>query len=329
MALVLEILSRNGKVQDYYKLTGNQANIGRAYDNDIVLQGQYVCPYHLNISVQDGQVWVTDKESVNGVKTEQNQPIPSNVPFELGQPFVVGNIFMRVVSSQQPLAKTVKMTVLEDMSQRANRWYWALLMMVIVLGLSVFSRYLSQSTEIVWSKLIVKDLSVVITLFIGGLFVAGASNVFKKEVRFFTCIVISATWGCMTLLTSKFNGLLSFNFGGNFILVLIEKLISFGLFASAMWAVLYLTTHFSYKKISYISLGLVLTGQGLFIGYKMADDRVNSYPSHAVNIYPESYLIAGTEDAKAWVENTDSLYQASTREAERRNAKADKMLAEH
>ncbi|MCF2948705.1 FHA domain-containing protein [Paraglaciecola aquimarina] len=329
MELVLEILSRNGQVQDYFKLSGDQADIGRAYDNDIVIKDQYICPHHLNISVKDGQVWVTDKQSVNGVKTEQNQAISATTAFEFGQVFVVGNLFLRVVNSQQQLAKAVKMTMLEELSQRANRWYWAVLIMVIVFGLSVCSRYLSQSTEIVWSKLVVKDLSMLLTLFIGGVFIAGAANVFKKEVRFFTCIVLSALWGVVTLATSKLNGFLSFNFGSNLLLTVIEKLITFGLLAAALWAILYLTTHFSYKKISVISLVLVFTGQGLFIAYKLADDRVRVYPNHSVHVLPDGYLVNSSEDASTWIKNTKSLYQASFKEAKRRNDKADNRLAEN
>lgn len=328
MELVLEILSRSGKVTSFFKLTNHHTDIGRAYNNDIVLQDQYICPHHLSLSVVDGLVWVTDKQSINGVKTEQNQPISEPTSFELGQSFLVGNMLMRVVDSQKKLAKTVRITLLEYISQRFNRWYWALTVIIMLMLLAVAKRYLGQSTEIIWSALIVKDLPLLIIFFAIGVIVAGAANVFKKEVRFFTCITFSFVWGAASMLLSKLNGLLNFNFGQNITLLLIEKLIAFGLTMTALWALFYLTTHFSYKKISLISLALAFSGQGLFIAYKMADDKVKSYPSHVVHVYPQSYLISGADDHQTWVKGTTNLFEASSKEAKRRNDKADKMRTE-
>lgn len=328
MELVLEILSRSGKVTSFFKLVNQHTDIGRAYNNDIVLQDQYICPNHLSLSVVDGQVWVTDKQSINGVKTEQNQPISEPTSFELGQPFLVGNMLMRVIDSQQTLAETVRITLLEYISQRFNHWYWALSLIFLVIGLSVLNRYLGQSTEIIWSKLMVKDLPSVLILFSIGTFVAGMANLFKKEVRFFTCIGYIFIWEIARVQLLKLNGFLSFNFGQNIVLMLTEKLITFGLAISALWALFYFTTHFSYKKISVISAALVFSGQGLFIGYQLADDKVKSYPSHMVHIFPQAYLINSDDDYQVWVEGTSNLYEASSKEAKRRNDKADKMRTE-
>jgi hypothetical protein len=324
MELILEILSRSGKVESYFKLTKDQTDIGRAYDNDIVLKDQYVCPHHLQVSVVDGQVFATDKQSVNGVKTQKNTPVSDSTPLELGQIFVVGNHLIRVVSSQQEVTSTIKMTILEFLSQRTNRWYWALTAVVMLMVLAVLKRYLGQSTEIIWSTLIVKDLPIPITFFAVGVFVAGAANVFKKEVRFFTCVTFSFVWGAVSMLLSKLNGLLNFNFGDGLVLLVIAKLITFGLAFIATWALFYLTTHFSYKKITLVSFALVFSGQGLFTAYKMADDRVKSYPNHNVHIFPQSYLVNSAEDSKAWVKSSASLYESSAKEAQTRNAKIDK-----
>jgi hypothetical protein len=63
---VVEILDRSGRVQQRMPFDGGTISIGRAHDNDIVVDDPYVCPHHLELTVQDGEVTLRDPGSVNG-----------------------------------------------------------------------------------------------------------------------------------------------------------------------------------------------------------------------------------------------------------------------
>ena len=63
----LEVLDRTGKVALRYPLKEEALNIGRGYDNDIILDDPYVCPHHLSIVCRAGRLEVQDLQSVNGV----------------------------------------------------------------------------------------------------------------------------------------------------------------------------------------------------------------------------------------------------------------------
>jgi pSer/pThr/pTyr-binding forkhead associated (FHA) protein len=63
---VIEILDRSGRVRQRAAFRGGRLGIGRAYDNDVILDDPYVCAHHLVVREQDGEVVLQDLGSVNG-----------------------------------------------------------------------------------------------------------------------------------------------------------------------------------------------------------------------------------------------------------------------
>ncbi len=66
--IVLEVLEKSGKVRERVKLNSFPARIGRAYDNDFILDDEYVSPYHALIARDEqGRLCVSDLNSENGL----------------------------------------------------------------------------------------------------------------------------------------------------------------------------------------------------------------------------------------------------------------------
>lgn len=63
---VIEILNRSGQVLQRIPWDGSLRRIGRAYDNDIIVGDPYVCPHHLHIWQEAGEIRLRDPGSVNG-----------------------------------------------------------------------------------------------------------------------------------------------------------------------------------------------------------------------------------------------------------------------
>ncbi len=87
----LELLDRAGRVVGRFPLAGEALRLGRAYDNDVVLDDPYVCPHHLEVCWTDEGLAVRDLESVNGLlvgkgeKREARALVPSNGRFRIGR----------------------------------------------------------------------------------------------------------------------------------------------------------------------------------------------------------------------------------------------------
>ncbi|HVE51570.1 MAG TPA: FHA domain-containing protein [Casimicrobiaceae bacterium] len=64
----VEILSRHHDVIERYRVDGQEARIGRAYDNDVVIDDPFVAPHHLVIfRADDGVMVAEDQGSQNGL----------------------------------------------------------------------------------------------------------------------------------------------------------------------------------------------------------------------------------------------------------------------
>ena len=106
--LILEILDRFGKVRERHKLDQFPIRIGRAYDNDVILDDPYVSPHHLEL-LQDGNghVLMTDLNSENGLFSLHPLARHDVLSIEDNQRVRVGHTDIRVRSTEFPIRETV------------------------------------------------------------------------------------------------------------------------------------------------------------------------------------------------------------------------------
>jgi hypothetical protein len=74
----VEVLSRNGEVAMRERIERDEARIGRAFDNDVVIDDLHVAPHHLRVyRGEDGELVAEDLGSVNGLYAEHGaRPVP-------------------------------------------------------------------------------------------------------------------------------------------------------------------------------------------------------------------------------------------------------------
>ncbi|HEY2824506.1 MAG TPA: FHA domain-containing protein [Gemmatimonadales bacterium] len=91
MALILEVLDDTGAVRERRRIDTLPLSLGRAYDNDVILDDPYVDAHHARIAATEtGEIRIEDLGSVNGVAqaNQGRQPafaIQSGVELRLGR----------------------------------------------------------------------------------------------------------------------------------------------------------------------------------------------------------------------------------------------------
>ena len=79
----------NGPRQGSFYAVSKHSRIGRAPDNDIVLNANTVSSYHAEIFVKDGQFHIKDMESTNGTKVNgervSESPLTSGTKLKIGE----------------------------------------------------------------------------------------------------------------------------------------------------------------------------------------------------------------------------------------------------
>lgn len=90
-----------------YRLSESaELNIGRAYDNDIVVQDAAVSRHHACVGLKGGKVYVKDMQSTNGTAVN-GETIISNFEYELEltDEFRVGTIVFKLLDESSVISR--------------------------------------------------------------------------------------------------------------------------------------------------------------------------------------------------------------------------------
>lgn len=323
MELIFETVTRGNKVLSCQKVTGNRITIGRGYDNDVILQEEHVCPNHAELIVEDGQMLLVDKGSINGIKDQHNNAHAAKIQVKSGDVFVFGKVFLRILSAQHPVVATKKINFIEDFTRACNHWYWALAMIILYYIILLTNSYYETYQEIVWSKLLVTAVFSSLAMFVLPLFVALMARVFKKDVKFFTivffCYAISVIW----LLLTNFGQVLTFNWGDSKLISLGAELLDYSLLLLFLAGSFYLASNMTLRRIATVSSALVLSFAMLFYINEMGDDNVKLSPNMHGTVLPSKWLWAQPQSAEVVKQHSQRLFSQASDEANRRNLEAE------
>ncbi|HET6264502.1 MAG TPA: FHA domain-containing protein [Usitatibacter sp.] len=106
----IEVLARDGEVQLRSRIETPEARIGRAFDNDVVVNDPHVAPHHLRVfRGEDGELVAEDLGSVNGLYTEHGARRVPRLSLK-GEPGIrIGRTILRIhdaahaVPAERPL----------------------------------------------------------------------------------------------------------------------------------------------------------------------------------------------------------------------------------
>lgn len=129
---IVEVLTRSGQVLHRLAWDGAPVRIGRAHDNDLVVDDPYVCPHHMKLEAQSGQPQAHDLESLNGIYRGFNKTRQEHVALEDGVSVHFGHSQLRFHTTGSQVPATLRDTArLGFLSLLASPW--------LLLGLAVLA----------------------------------------------------------------------------------------------------------------------------------------------------------------------------------------------
>jgi hypothetical protein len=175
----VEILSRTHDVAWRHRFARGPITVGRAYDNDVVLDDAHVAAHHLRIvPEEDGTLVAEDLGSRNGVFLDRETERRTRVVLDGERALRIGNTLIRVRSAAH--------TVPEEQALVRSPPYWAIAIACIVgvFGLAVLDLWLSETAEVkairYFTPLLI--LTVAVCVWIAGWSVL--TRVFRGHARF-------------------------------------------------------------------------------------------------------------------------------------------------
>ena len=107
----IEVLARDGEVVARERIAADEARIGRAFDNDVVVNDPHVAPHHLRVyRGEDGELVAEDLGTVNGLYPEHGADRVPRLSLK-GEPGIrIGRTTLRIHDAAHAVAPEKPMT---------------------------------------------------------------------------------------------------------------------------------------------------------------------------------------------------------------------------
>ncbi len=136
--IILETIQRG--VHRYHKIDSFPVTVGRAFDNDIILQDVTISPHHLSITNENGGYQITDLAGENGTRINRKKVDSSPQEVTLPVNFQISNLKARLLSTDMEVEKTH----IQDCSGFFcifSSPIWAFALLIVTIGLFFLERY--------------------------------------------------------------------------------------------------------------------------------------------------------------------------------------------
>ena len=297
---VLEVLDRSERVEHWYRLGDAPLRIGRAYDNDVVLTDEHVCPYHAQLHRDaEGRFWLQDLGSLNGTFVGRSRK-PVGIA-ELGEQaqFRLGETQLRFRSGQVAPAPTrLDRTAVSPLRHLRNPW--VVLLCMVVLPCSLVLESWLGTTESLEPRRVLGDLvgPVVSVLTWAGLW-SFASRLIVHRLRFGVHLGIACLALSMAFWADGVQRSLGFSFALDAWLVWLDPLAGLAVLSLALYAHLRFASALGRRRIAIASVcvaGLVV----LASSYRswLPDDEFNAQPRFHATLKPPAWRIVKAEPAE-------------------------------
>ena len=195
MAAVMwvEVLSRDGAVAARERIASGEARIGRAFDNDVVIDDPHVAPHHLRVfRGDDGELVAEDLGTLNGLYREHGAERLARLTLA-GEPGIrIGRTVLRVHDAAHAVAPEKALT-----PPRAHaRWAAGLTLGLFALILVV--NWLDLTTEPSMNVVLLPLLGLATAIAIWSGMWALLSRVFFGQAQYAVQLRIAAT-ACIAL----------------------------------------------------------------------------------------------------------------------------------
>jgi hypothetical protein len=189
----IEVLSHDGDVAARLPVDAPEASVGRAFDNDIVLDDPHVAPHHLHIyRGDDGELVAEDLGTLNGLFPEHGAHRVARISLAKEPGFRIGRTTLRVRDAAHPVAPEKLLT-----PPRAHA-RWAGMLGAILLLVLLTLQWLNMTTQPNASAIFLPLLGFVTALAVWTTLWAVLSRIFFGQAQFALMLRIAVT-ACIAL----------------------------------------------------------------------------------------------------------------------------------
>jgi pSer/pThr/pTyr-binding forkhead associated (FHA) protein len=246
MEIIIEELSRNGKVIRTHRYNEQTVRIGRGYQNHLILQDPHVEAQHLELTCVEGRWYIRDTHSKNGTFYKSGQPLESCHLLSSGEVFILGKTTLRLVEPNHPVAATQLLSEHEGWINKLAHPMSAGAILIVSILFAAFMQWLQSPTTVKIEDIVSRSLGLGLLGLAWPLFFAGLSKIFKHEARFFSQVSLSFIFIMLHFSWAFAAQVIYFNIAQQWIHSALDYFIDFWMISGLIW--LSLTIGFNHRK---------------------------------------------------------------------------------
>jgi hypothetical protein len=191
--LWIDVLSRHGEIAARSRIEAPEARIGRAFDNDVVVDDPHVAPHHVRVSrTEDGELFAEDLGTLNGLYAEHGGQRVSRLSLAHAPGIRIGRTVLRVHDG----ARQVEPERLLTPPRAHARWSGALAVGLAAALLLV--QWLGTTTQLSANILLLPILGLATGIAVWSALWAIQSRLFVGQARYALHLRIALT-ACLAL----------------------------------------------------------------------------------------------------------------------------------
>lgn len=184
MAVIVEILGWGGRCRRYFTVHSQTVTIGRAYDNDVVVDDVHVSPHHMRLEREYGGWRALDLHSLNGVQVVKN-PGNSKELLASGAEIKIGRTRLRLVAMDQKIEDAKPLHLLDrGVIKLGSPTVWIPLLLLMLLA-EISSLYLHSITRWEWKNVFYTLINRQLPIFFMAAIWSVVGRVVRHESHFF------------------------------------------------------------------------------------------------------------------------------------------------
>ncbi len=302
--MFIEVLDRIGEVKARLRIEGEVFSVGRAYDNDLILDDPYVAPYHLRISRHaDGSLQAADLGTKNGLYALDPSRRVDCVRLGGETRVRIGHTQLRFRDAEYKVAEEMEARPAGSVLRTAGVFYLTLLATAMLLALDAYMSSFDDSKPI---QIIAAVVTVLLITFVWAGTWAFVGKLTTRKANIYAHAT-AALLAIMSLtLVHELSGYIEFSFSAG-----IAQLAAFTAIALIVAALIYrhlrLVSRVSIRRAagSAAAVVCVVLGSGWLVqysasvSYSSALDYSGSLKAPAfklsASITPETFVVQAEE----------------------------------
>lgn len=318
MAIVVELLSKDGKVLQHFFVEKPHITVGRAYDNDVRIDDPYICPHHVTFHTQTDSklLLASDLESLNGLKV--NGQSGQTEALGYGDIITIGRSRIRVFKPCQKVAPTLVLSELEENMEWLSLRRVCIAFLTILSGLVAIKYFTNNIGEFDLSVLIKVVMAGTLTAAIWPLFFALLSKLAKKDPRIISQLSMIWLFMISTELLDYIQVFIQFNTSKSASIYWIGLILKATLFFALLWFTLFIAFHQSKKVRNGIAVaGTIVISLYTVMPHFFGKTDFSPNPSYNAKVLSPTFRIASSSNTQTFVAESDNIFADLNRDLAR------------